>query len=90
MIIIFLFLLTLSNNKIFDTEKKKSVHVFIGLSTGGTAQQRAPIIAGPRHRSINVKTNNTIYKQQTMFRPKLWAASQVKHIDLKDRGSSGK
>ena len=23
-----------------------------------------------------------------MFRPKLWAASQVKHIDLKDRGSS--
>ena len=24
-----------------------------------------------------------------MFRPKLWAL-QVKHIDLKDRGSSGK
>ena len=25
-----------------------------------------------------------------MFRPKLWAALQVKHVDLKNRGSSNK
>ena len=77
------------NNKIFDTEKK--VYMYSqDWEQAGTPQQRAPITAGSRHRSINVKANNTIYKQQTMFRPKLWAALQVKHIDLKDRGSSGK
>ena len=77
------------NNKIFDTEKKVYMYSQDWVQAG-TPQQRAPITAGPGHRSINVKTNNTIYKQQTMFRPKLWAALQVKHIDLKDRGSSGK
>ena len=46
----------------------------------GTLQQPAPNTASPRYRSP---------KQQVMFRPRLWAALQVEHIDLKERGSSG-
>ena len=48
------FFLTLPN-KLSDTTKK-SVHIFTGVQAG-TPPQRAPITAGPRHRSLkNVKT----------------------------------
>ena len=70
--------------------RKKSVHVFTDLSTGGDTATASANYFGPRTQIDKCKTNNTIYKQQTMFRPNLWAALQVKHIDLKDLGSSGK
>ena len=90
MIIFYFIFINFANNKIIDRHRKKSVHVFTGLSTGGDTANSEGQLLRAQDRSINVKANNTIYKQQTMFHPKLWAALLVKHIDLKDRGSSGK
>ena len=88
MIIFYFIFINFANNKIIDTEKKCTCIHRTEYRRGHRNSERQLLRA--QDRSINVKANNTIYKQQTMFRPKLWAALQVKHIDLKDRGSSGK
>ena len=69
--------------------KKKGTYSY--GSTGGPGHRNASAnYCGPKtDRLKNVITAIYYLKQQVMFRPNLWAALQVKHIDLKERGSSG-
>ena len=65
---------------------QKKVHIFTGEQTG-TPQQGVPITAGLRHRLLKMSKLQTSGDVPPSIL--LWAALQVKHIDLKEQGLSG-
>ena len=75
------------NNKISDTTKR-NLYIYIHRSTGGDSTTVNASYCGPKTQiAKKCKTVYTILER--LCCPKLWAALQVKDIDLKEQGLSG-